>query len=443
MMRFFYASLKATLPYSLRIYYPRNKVIGSPKELFGRTIYVSNHAASFMDPLIVASLRFPIVFFMTRSDVFTPVTKPILWAAHMFPIYRQHDGGATKDLNEKVFDDCARVLKNGRNLLIFGEGFTDDVFIRRLKPIKKGAVRMGFVALESIDWKKDIYISAVGVNYSDPNEMRSDVLISTAPKIKLNDYKEQFKENPNKVINELTKQVEKELKEQLTHVEDPLMAPFHENIMKITRKGMNARCSDTKIPLEKRWKYSQKLANWMNEEVTPENKPLMQLKEELDGYFKLEKKLTVDEKYFYQYRTNPSLAKEWLFLLTMWPFMLLGMIHCGPWYILIKRFVEKSFRRKVFHGSVKLLLGMLSIGLINIPIVIGLHYLCRGIEGYQWWMALIYYLLIGVFGLAAYMWFRNLKALKEKKKYAHMKLDSLWKKREGLFNKIKELIPVA
>ncbi len=443
MMRFFYASLKLTLPYTLRIYYPRNKMINSPKECFGRTVYVSNHAASFMDPLVVASFRHPIVFFMTRSDVFTPVTKPILWAAHMFPIYRQHDGGSTKDLNEKVFKDCARVLKNGRNLLIFGEGFTDDVFIRRLKPIKKGAARMGFIALEETNWEKDMYIAAVGVNYSDPNEMRSDVLVSAAPKIKLNDYKERYQTNPNKVIAEVTQLVERDLKAQLTHIEDPKMAPFHENVMKITRKGMNARCSDTSIPLEQRWKYSQNLGNWFNENVTPENEPLMELKGDLESYFNLQKKLKVDEKYFYPYQTKPSFAKEILFMATLWPFMILGMIHCGPWYFLVKRFVEKSFKRRVFHGSVKLLLGKISMGLINIPIVIGLHYLCRGIPGYQWWMALIYYVLIGLFGLTAYMWFRNLHAFKEKRKYKHMKLDSLWKKRQNLAQKIKDVIPVA
>lgn len=444
MYRFFYASLKLTLPYTLRVFYPRNKIIGSPKEILGRTIYVSNHAASFMDPLVVASFRPPIVFFMTRSDVFTPITRPILWAAHMFPIYRQHDGGPTKDKNEIIFKKCARILKNGRNMLIFGEGFTDDIFIRRLKPLKKGAARMGFTALEEINWSKDIFICPVGVNYSDPNEMRSDILISTGKKIRLNDYRELYEKHPNKAIAEVTNLVEKGLQAELTHIENAEMAPFHENVMRITRKGMNARNSDTKIPLYDRWRYSQNLAKWFNQNVTPENEPLMELKKDLSGYFALQKKLKVDEKYFYQYMTNPSTAKEWIFLLTMWPLMLLGMFHCGPWYFLIKRFVEKSFRRKVFHGSVKLLLGKIIMGLVNIPIVILMHkFLFQKIDGYHGWMAFVYYFAIGLFGLAAYMWFRNLGSIKEKKKYAHMKLQGLWEKRQQLHDKIKSLIPVA
>lgn len=92
--------------------------------------------------------------------------------------------------------------------MIFGEGFTDDTFIRRLKPVKKGAVKIGFITLEELNWKKKIYIAAVGCNYSDPNQMRSDVLISTSEKICLNDYREEFEENPNKTITQLTRRIE-------------------------------------------------------------------------------------------------------------------------------------------------------------------------------------------------------------------------------------------
>lgn len=439
-MRFFYFILYFTLQYTLRIYYPRQKTINSPKGFFGRTIYVSNHAASFMDPLVVASLRNPIVFFMTRSDVFTPLMKPILWAAHMFPIYRQQDGEDTKGKNEEVFRKCTRVLSFGRNLLIFGEGFTDDVFIRRLKPVKKGAVRIGFTALEQLNWKKKIYIAAVGCNYSDPGEMRSDVLISTSNKICLNDFKEEYLAQPNKVINDLTKRVEQLMQDQLTHIEDKNMAPFHENVMKLTRKGMNATCSDHSIPLEKRWRYSQNLAHWFNENVREENESLMSLKKDLDGYFNLLKKFKLDERKVYEYSTtNGSRSKELLFMLSMWPFALLGLIHCGLPYIIIKRFVEKAFRRRVFWSSVKLLLGQVVMGLINIPFIFLFYWLVYP----SYWLGFLYYFLIGLFGLAAYMWMRNFKSYKTKKEMKKMDVSKFWKRRNELLKRIEAEIPVA
>ncbi len=440
-MRFFYLMLFFTLKYSLRIFYPRNKSINSPREWYGRTIYVSNHAASFMDPLTAASLRRPIVFFMTRSDVFTPISKPFLWAAHMLPIYRQHDGGDTKDKNVEVFDQCARILSFGRNLLIFGEGFTDDVFIRRLKPLKKGAVRIGFHVLEKINWTKKIYIAAVGINYSDPNEMRSDCLVSTSEKFCLNDYKELYLTNPNKVITELTKKIEDLLKAQITHVEDIQWSTFHEQVMMLTRKGMNALHSDHSIPLETRWRYSQKLALWLNEKTQEEKAHLAPLKDKMEHYYNTLKKDKIDENHVREMANHGEINRltDIIRLIILFPFMLLGMVHCAIPYITVKRFVEKSFKRRVFWSSVKLILGMISIGLLNIPVIFLFHaFICP-----SYLLGILYYLLIGLFGLAAYMWFRYLKRYKAKSRAKQMNLQTWVQQRSELLTEIHDQIPVA
>lgn len=440
-MRLIYFILFLILKYPLRVYYPRVKTINSPKEFFGRTIYVCNHAASFMDPLVIASFRLPIVFFMTRSDVFTKITRPLLWASHMLPIYRQHDGVDTKDENLKVFDQCARILSFGRNLLIFGEGFTDDVFIRRLKPIKKGAIRIGFNSLEKINWKKKIYIAAVGCNYSDPNQMRSDVLISTSNKICLNDYKEQYEENPNKVITELTKLLEKLLKEQITHIEDKNLANFHENVMKLTRKGLNAKHSNTKLTLISRYHYSQRLANWLNEQTEETINNLTSLKNEMEQYFSLLRKLRINENYVHELSLHHKIrrSKELVIMILLTPFAILGILHCGLPYFLVKRYVEKSFKRRVFWGSVKLILGMISIGLINIPVIFLFYHFIYP----NYWLALVYYAMIGLFGLAAYEWWRNFIHFREKGYVQKTDLSKILAMRKELVDKIHTEIPVA
>jgi hypothetical protein len=394
-----------------------------------------------MDPLTAAGLRRPIVFFMTRSDVFTPISKPFLWAAHMLPIYRQHDGADTKDKNVEVFDQCARILSFGRNLLIFGEGFTDDVFIRRLKPLKKGAIRIGFHALEKINWSKKIYIAAVGVNYSDPNEMRSDCLVSTSERFCLNDYKEQYLENPNKVITELTKHVEDLLKKQITHVEDIHWSTFHEQVMMLTRKGMNALHSDHSNPLEARWRYSQQLALWLNEKTSEEKAQLEPLKENLAHYFSTLKKEKVDENRVHEMAVNGKInrLKDLFRLVVLFPFMLLGMLHCAIPYLVVKRFVEKSFKRRVFWSSVKMILGMISIGLLNIPVIFLFHAFIFP----SYLLGILYYLFIGLFGLAAYMWFRHLKRYKEKGRAKHLDFESWVTQRSQLLAEIHQQIPLA
>jgi len=438
-MRILYFILKLTLNYTLRVFYPRLKLHNSPKHFFGRTIYVSNHPASFMDPISIAALRRPIVFFMTRSDVFTPIAKPFLWACQMLPIYRIRDGQESLGKNARVFRRSANVLKYGRGLLIFGEGFTDDVFIRRLKPVKKGPARIAFTALDNLNWEKKVYMVAVGANYSNPNQIRSDYLISHSERFCLNDYEQLYKENPNKAMTEVTRRIEKLMQEQITHVEDKNLAPFHENIMKLTRKGMNADNFDRSIGLKARWRYSQALANWLNEQNIGENEALAKLKDDTEGYFKLLKRFRLQERILFWKIQNPSgsRAKEVLKMIVLFPFAIAGVLHLGLPYILVKKWAEKSFRRKVFWGSVKLVAGKILMGLMNIPAIFLFYHFVFP----SYWLALLYYVLIGLFGVAAYEWGLALRDFKLKGIINKADIRKFAKKRENLMNQIGEVLP--
>jgi len=439
-MRLLYFVLKYTVPYATHIYFPRQRVINGHKECFGRTIYVSNHPSSFMDPIMIGSSIRPIVFFMTRSDIFKPLTWPILWLAQMIPIFREHDGQNIQEKNKEVIKRCCRVLTSGRNLLIFGEGFTDDVFIRRLKPVKKGAARIGFATLEAIDWKKKIYIATIGCNYSNPSMMRTDFLIATSERICLNDYKTDYLSHPSKVITDVTKKIEHMMREQITHINDRNMTSFHENIMKITRKGMHPRSFDPTIDLEKRWRYSQHLAKWINEHAMPEKKELIDLKSQLETYFLDLKRENIEDHILYEHKTNKKKkSKDIVFLLTTWPFTFLGLLHCGLLYVLCKRFAEKVFKRPVFWSSVKMMSGMISMGLANIPIIFLFHAYIYP----SYVLAIIYYLSIAWFGLCAYLWFKKFHILRLKHKVNKQKnIDVYWNKRSMLAQEIDRLIQI-
>lgn len=438
-MRLLYLLVKIVSNYSLRLYFPRIEKINAPKKLFGRTIYVSNHPASFMDPILLGTLQRPIVFFMTRSDIFTPMMKPILWLTQMLPIYRQLDGDGAVGKNAEVFKATSNVLKFGRNLLIFGEGFTDDVFIRRLKPMKKGPARIGFIALESMQWKKKVYISAIGINYGDPNYLRSDVVIANSERFCLNDYQAMYQENPNKAITEVTRRIEAMLKPLITHVENKDWAPFHEHVMQIRRNGLHPENTDLRISLKQRYRNSQQLADWLNQQDL-ENEDLVALKKHADTYFRLQKRLGLKEQFIYTLAKGQSLSvtKELLYLIGMFPFAFLGALHTLIPYVLIKRFTEKTFKRRVFWSSVKMMLGMLAMALFNWPIVslLNTHLFHNG------YLAWIYFFTIPLLGLSAYIWKRQFIDYKAKHKLAAMDLKDFVQKRNDLEAKIDSLVKV-
>ena len=185
-------------------------------------------------------------------------------------------------------------------------------------------------------------------NYTEPSKTRSSVLISNSDPICLNDWKEKYLENPTKTIAEVTKVVERLMQEQLTYVAKKDNAPFHENMMIITRKGMNNSSYDPKLSLKSRWNYSRKLAFWLNEQDLETNEKLSSLKSDSESYFGLLKRMKLEDKYVFWKKENPKGGRMLeLFKLTLlFPFMILGTFHCYLPYTFSKRFAEKSFKRK-------------------------------------------------------------------------------------------------
>lgn len=417
------------LNYTLRLYFRNVKVINKPPK-YGKTIYVSNHAASFMDPLVIAAFNRSVVYFMTRSDVFTSFTKPIFWVAHMLPIYRQRDGVNTKEKNIEVFKKCTETLLRNRNLLIFGEGFTDDTFIRRLKPIKKGAVRIGFTTLEACNWEEDIYIAALGCNYSDPSRFGSDLLIKNSKPIHLNQYQSEYQKNPSKVISEVTNLIEGLLKEELTHVEEIENAEYHEKIMMLERKGMFDSFSNHP-ELRARWEYSSSLAKRINESKL---KITSELKNSIDAYFQKLKEIKTSDDLFYDSINNRFKPIDFFIQLSLAPFSILGFAHCALFYFLIKRFVEKKFRRDVFWGSTKLMMMIFIAGNINLGIFIFLPDLIG------WPLSILYFLLIPMFGYSFYIsmrFWQRVLLVSEIKRKDHK---NLIKERADLKQKINNFV---
>lgn len=394
-MRFLYFILWFTVRFALKLFFRKREIINSPKSYFTRTIYVSNHAASFMDPLVVACFNRPIVFFMTRSDVFTTFSKPFLHSMHMLPIYRQQDGVNTKERNREVFQKCTDVLVSKRSLLIFGEGFTDDVFIRRLKNIKKGAVRIGFTALESCNWEKEIYIAALGCNYTEPNKFRSEVLIANGQPIMLNHYRAAYEMNPDKIISELTLLMEQEMQAQITHVQDEELALTHEKLMSITGLGMSSTDEKSKYSLKDRWLFSKKLAKKINAvEKTDAN--LKEFSFASDTFLSKLNTIGIKSEDLDHAQQPGYIQSKYFQLFLKFPFAILGFLHCYLPYYMVKSWVEKSFKRSVFWGSTKMIVGMFAFGILNIPIV----WLLFSFVGNYSWLGWIYYFLIGFFWIA-------------------------------------------
>jgi len=384
-----------------------------------------------MDPLVLSGFNRAIVFFMTRSDVFTAFTRPIFWTAHMIPIYRKQDGVDTKAKNFEIFKKGSDILLGKRSLLIFSEGVTDDVFVRRLKPLKKGAVRIGFTALEACDWKQEIFLATVGCNYSNPEKFQSDLYLKNSKKIRLNDFREAYESNSNKVIQELTVRLEQMLKDDIIHVDDLDSCEFTEQIMMLQRRGMPAY-KENNNGIELRWEDAKKITEDFNKRPD-KYEPLRQ---NFTAYFgDLKSKKISDNDIFDTYNNQPS-RLDYIKQILLFPVTLFGILHCALFYFAIKSYVEKNFARRVFWGSTKLVMIMLILGLLNLSFFFLLpsHI---GILG-----TIVYFLFIPFTGFTAYRFMTFMQGLLKSKKIKKMDVSDLLEVRSSLVKKIKEITPI-
>jgi hypothetical protein len=288
------------------------------------------------------------------------------------------------------------------------------------------------------DWSADIKVQAIALNYSHPKHFRSSVVVAHGDVIHLKDYKEIYDESPSLAITKLTRAVQTSMQEQLTYIEQKDLAPFLENILILSRKGMNHFHHDASIPVEKRYYFSQRVANKINAEYKEEDPKWKSLSEGMSSYFKRLKKEKINENWVHRYSQTKSKKSSLLFiqfLLTL-PITIIGLVHQLIPYLLIKRFVENTFKRDVFWSGVKLLLGATLSTLYNLVFI----FLFYAYVFPSYWLAIGYFLIVPVLtGMVAYIQINGIKDAIAYKKASESILQEFTAEREGLLAEINEL----
>ncbi|MEO1253696.1 MAG: 1-acyl-sn-glycerol-3-phosphate acyltransferase [Bacteroidota bacterium] len=191
-MTVFYASFKLLMKGSLRTYFKKIRIEGVENIPRDRPLLITpNHQNAFLDALIVGAFSPRELYFLTRSDVFTKWSIPLMKLVNMMPIYRIRDGYSKLSLNEEVFDRCRQVFDRNKSILIFAEGNHGKEYF--LRPLTKGAARL---ALQSqMKMENELMIQPVGLNYFDHQSPKSTVVVRFGESISVSKYLEDFQKH--------------------------------------------------------------------------------------------------------------------------------------------------------------------------------------------------------------------------------------------------------
>lgn len=191
-----------------RIFYSKITILNLDKVPSNAPLLIAiNHSNAFWDGVMIGLHTKQRVWFLARGDVFKkPLAAKILNAIGIAPIYRMQEGIENIEKNKEVFNRCYQILDENQSIAIFPEGNCERE--SKLRPLKKGTARIAHGALQSFKSNKPLYISCVGLNYDDPDNFNSEVLINFNSPIEVNNYFEASKPLDSKQALQLTKDIE-------------------------------------------------------------------------------------------------------------------------------------------------------------------------------------------------------------------------------------------
>ncbi len=350
-----YEILKPLTNIFYRIYYTF-EIKGQKKIPFGKPVILSpNHTNGFIDPIILAMLSKPKVRFFARGDLFKGwLIKLIFNDLNMSPMYRIRDGYGEVKKNDKSFEECKKRLSNNETILIFPEA--GAIQEKRLQPLKKGLSRIIFQTEEAFDFKKNVWVVPIGLNYSDAKKFRSKLFIHFGEPISLKEFENDFKQNKVRAINDFTKMLEQEMRKLIITIKNKDNSQLVEGINEIyLHQWMTEKKYDFKS-IEKEFHVRKEIAEMVNyiEEKKPEL--INSLKGKIIPYLKFLKKHQLRDHLLRPETINNTKATAFVLeFMIIWigiPIYGLGLLmNYLPFYI-AKIFVTKKIKDVVFIASV-------------------------------------------------------------------------------------------
>ncbi len=176
-----------------------------------------NHPAGFQEPCIFSTLLPFQLHFLVRGDLFKKSRMNwFLTSTNQIPIFRFKDGFSNLRNNQESFKEAITRLKDNKKIMIFAEGSTEDV--RELRKLKKGLARLAFAAMEEYP-DMDLKVIPMGMNFTDPGQLRSHLTCRVGKPISVKTYYSEFRSHPQKFNRKLTSKVEEEMKNHILHLD--------------------------------------------------------------------------------------------------------------------------------------------------------------------------------------------------------------------------------
>lgn len=203
---------------ALACYFRKSWYLGKDRlPATGPVVVIANHAASFLDAMLMGVMLSRPIYFFARGDIFSKKwVRVVLKRLHMIPLFSADLAKDQLHRNANSFGQGEEILKDNGLLLIFPEGLSR--LERNILPFRKGASR---IILQTLASSPDmtIHVVPIGIHYRK-HEVLSDVQLTTGTVVAVGKhYRELYTAHAAKAVNELTHELERTLKDVVLYVE--------------------------------------------------------------------------------------------------------------------------------------------------------------------------------------------------------------------------------
>lgn len=353
-----YSFLKILCRLTLIGYFRKVKIEGRKNiKKKGPYIFISNHPSAFMDPVVVASMIKPTVYFLAAGEYMGKGFK--YWFMHRFlnmiPVYRPSTMPGDTHKNEAIFDKCIEHLNRGRSILVFPEGAS--VTEKKINPLKTGVARIVRATEIANQMKANIEIIPIGLNYSDPHTFRSDLFVNIGEPLKASDYLTDSEETAVVEVKELTHQMEEALISTVLHMENFELEEMLDKVNSTYSRDLKSELGVGYDAQAKEFELNKLIINAFNYFKTSSPEDYAKMRAELDSYVSKLDKLGFNDKELRKVKTKAGLGQI-IFLITGAPIFLIGFIgNIIPHQL--TTMLQKSLKVKdSFKGSIIIGTGM-------------------------------------------------------------------------------------
>lgn len=314
-----YQILKVIARVALWIYYPRTKIVNREHLRFkGPAILVSNHQNTLMDPLNVAANVRPQVFFLANAGLFQ--SKFGNWFFNTFfciPIERTLDTNGKPINNEHSFARADTHMEGGGTLYIAPEG--TSWMKRHLHKLKTGTVRIAFSAERKNNYKLDLKIVPVGLNYSDHTKFRSSVFIIADEPLYVRDWREDYEKEPVETVKRVTAELQERIRDLMIDTADDDEDLF---LYRLEEMLQNSKPVDLEKHFHRTKKLLANLRIWQN----TERETYDQFYDQVTAYFQRLETSNVTDRAVVR-TPDRGLAMKFIGLMLGFPLFLYGYIN--------------------------------------------------------------------------------------------------------------------